>query len=37
VRQRRSAISSVLKLSTKLSDIALSYASPTEPIDASTP
>jgi hypothetical protein len=37
VRQTRSAISSVLKLSTKLSAIALSSASPTEPIDARRP
>jgi hypothetical protein len=36
VRHTRSAISSVLKLSTKLSASALSYASPTVPIDAVT-
>ena len=33
----RSRINSVLKLSTKLSAVALSNASPTEPIEASTP
>jgi len=37
VAQVRSAISSVLKLSTELSATALSSASPTVPIDASTP
>ena len=37
VRQTRSRINSVLKLSTKLSAAALSKASPTVPIDARTP
>ena len=37
VVQVRSAMSSVLKLSTKLSATALSSASPTVPIEASTP
>ena len=37
VRQTRSRINSVLKLSKKLSAAALSKASPTVPIDARTP
>src|SRR5204863_10164312 len=37
VRQTRSAISSVLKLSTNDSASALSYASPTDPTEASRP